>query len=168
MHHKIDPPFEAFDSFEQFFDQVEKRAGYWEERAKLEFTREVLLKMNKEGVSKTELANRLEVQPGMVTRLLSGRNNFELSTMVRMAMAVKCRFRSFLESLGTTNIVIDMTNLNNCFLTSNLVNTESFKPTSQVIFTSMINKVSDAGKLAENSQSWRKSHANVGEIPVGS
>jgi hypothetical protein len=168
MHRKIDPPFEAFDSFEQFFEQVEKRAGYWEERAKLEFTREILLKMEKDDVSRTELANRLEVRPGMVTRLLSGKNNFELSTMVRMAMAVNCRFRSCLEPVGAKLIWIDISNLANCFLTSSLVTAESFKPAFSMRFTTLINKVSDVGSLADNSKDWRKSHANYFDLPVGS
>jgi transcriptional regulator with XRE-family HTH domain len=113
MQKRKEPQFETFNSFEQFFDQAEKRSDYWEERAKLEFTKEVLLKMNKDGISRTELASRLEVRPGMVTRLLSGQNNFEVSTMVRIAMALNCRYRSHLEPLGAQTVWFDVFNVEN-------------------------------------------------------
>jgi len=104
--------FDPFDSFEGFFDQVEKRSDYWVELAKLEFTREIQLKMAADEVSKSELASRLEVRPGMVTRLLSGRNNFELSTMARIATALNCRFRSHLEPLDAKAVWFDVCCLN--------------------------------------------------------
>jgi transcriptional regulator with XRE-family HTH domain len=93
-------PATDFHSFEELFEQVEKTPDYWAERARLEFTREIMEKMEREGISRGDLARRLQVQPGMVTRLLSGRNNFELKTMVRIAMALGCRFRSHLEPAG--------------------------------------------------------------------
>jgi transcriptional regulator with XRE-family HTH domain len=108
MQNRKQKPFESFESFEEFFDRAEERSDYWAERAKLEFTREVLSKMDKEGISKSELANRLEVWPGMVTRILSGRNNFELETMVRIAVALRCRFHSHLEPVGTKTIWFDV------------------------------------------------------------
>lgn len=101
-------PFDNFETFEEFFEQAEKRPDYWAERAKLEFTKEVIQKMTEAGISKTELASRMEVWPGMVTRLLSGRNNFELVTMVRIAMALDCRFRSHLEPIGTKTLWLDI------------------------------------------------------------
>jgi len=108
MQNRKEKQFEKFDSFEDFFDQVEQRADYLEERAKLEFTREILAQMETNGVSRTEFASRLQVQPGMVTRLLSGRNNFELITMVRMAKALNCRYRSHLEPMNAKTIWFDI------------------------------------------------------------
>jgi|GEM_PF-3996922 len=49
--------------------------------------------MKAQNVSKSELASRLGVRASMVARLLSGQNNLELSTLVRIAMALNCRFR---------------------------------------------------------------------------
>jgi len=164
MQKRKEPQFETFDSFDQFFDQAEKRSDYWEERAKLEFTKEVLLKMGKDGVSRTELANRLEVRPGMVTRLLSGRNNFELSTMVRMAMALNCRFRSHLEPAGTKTVWFDVSTVENCLIS----NVWSFKadygqsPTMmRTNFSRLTSSVSGDDTLAKNSEYWRKSHSNT-------
>jgi|ERR1043166_2693609 transcriptional regulator with XRE-family HTH domain len=90
---------DEFSSFEEFFEQAEAHPDYWEELAKLEFTREVTAAMDRQGVSRTELARRLQVRPGMVTRLLTGNNNFELATMVRLAFALGYRFRSHLHPL---------------------------------------------------------------------
>jgi hypothetical protein len=108
MLSKKEKPFEEFESFEQFFEQAESRPGYWGERAKLEFTREVLDRMKQIDVSKGELASRLEVQPGMVTRFLSGHNNFELDTMVRVALALNCRFKSHLQPIGAKTLWFDI------------------------------------------------------------
>jgi transcriptional regulator with XRE-family HTH domain len=102
--------YRNFDSFEEFFEQAEKRDGYWLERSKLEFTEEVLARMKETGITRTELAARLKSQPGMVTRLLSGRNNFELATMVRMARALDCALRTHLEPVGTKACWINVLN----------------------------------------------------------
>jgi transcriptional regulator with XRE-family HTH domain len=108
MRNQENKAFDSFDSFEQFFQQAEKREGYWVERAKLEFTGEVLAEMDKAGISRRELASRLGVQPGMVTRLLSGKNNFELATMVRIALALNCEFSCHLRRAGTSTVWLDV------------------------------------------------------------
>jgi transcriptional regulator with XRE-family HTH domain len=101
-------PYGTFDSFERFFEQTEQRPGYWVELAKLDFTREALDRMKQLGITKSQLAVKLEVQPALVTRLLSGRNNFELATMVRIARALDCEFRSHLQPKGTQAMWIDV------------------------------------------------------------
>ena len=108
MPKQIDKPYGSFSSFEQFFDQSEQRPGYWVELAKLDFTREVFDRMKALDVSKSQLAAKLEAQPGLVTRLLSGRNNFELTTMVRIARALDCEFRCHLQPSGTKTCWIDV------------------------------------------------------------
>jgi transcriptional regulator with XRE-family HTH domain len=110
MDNQDNKSFKEFNSFEQFFDQAEKRPGYWEELAKLEFTNEILDQMKQSEISRSELASRLDVTPGLVTRLLNGRNNFELATMVRIAMAVNCRFRSHLQPEGQSTMWLDVLN----------------------------------------------------------
>lgn len=172
MQQRKEPPFEKFDSFEQLFEQAERRSDYWVERAKLEFTRDILLRMEKEGVSKTELAARLEVQPGMVTRLLSGRNNFELSTMVRMAKALNCRYRSHLEPFGAQTIWIDVSNVENYSISNVHMNAEYFLPLSPTSIRSPFSEVTNhAGSddaLAENSKHWRQTHQKPFECDFSS
>jgi transcriptional regulator with XRE-family HTH domain len=101
MAKKEDKDYSNFESFEQFFHQAEDRMGYWVERAKLDFTEEVISRMKQIELTRSHLAERMEVQPGFVTRLLSGRNNFELATMVRLARALDCDYRSHLQPHGT-------------------------------------------------------------------
>jgi plasmid maintenance system antidote protein VapI len=108
MSHPANASFESFDSFEDFFEQAEKRPGYAVELAKLEFTRKVLDRMAELGLKKGQLAAALGAKPALVTRLLSGRNNFELGTMVRLARALDCEFRCHLQPRGTTTMWIDV------------------------------------------------------------
>ena len=110
MSEQDNKPYRNFDSFEEFFQQSEERPGYWIERAKLEFTREMLSRMEQLGVSKTELAKRLDVQPGLVTRLASGKNNFTVDTMVRIAIALQSTYRSHLQPKGQETMWIDVLN----------------------------------------------------------
>jgi transcriptional regulator with XRE-family HTH domain len=108
MANQDDKAFEAFDSFEEFFRQAEQRPGYWVERAKLEFTEEILGRMQQVGLNRTQFASKLGAQPALVTRLLNGRNNFELATMVRVAHALDCEFRCHLQPVGTRTCWIDV------------------------------------------------------------
>jgi hypothetical protein len=110
MPNQNDQPYGSFDSFEQFFDQSEQRPGYWVELAKLDFTREIYSRMKVLNVTKSQLAAKLAAQPALVTRLLSGRNNFELATMVRVARALDCEFRCHLQPGGTKTCWIDLFN----------------------------------------------------------
>ncbi len=99
---------EGSNSFTQFFTQAEEQTDYWVELAKLEFTEEMISRMKELAVSKSQLAKNLGIQPGLVTRLVSGRNNFTLSTMVRVARALDCEFRSHLQPTGTNTCWINV------------------------------------------------------------
>lgn len=110
MANHEDKPYQAFDSFEGFFKQAEQRTGYWVERAKIEFTEEILAQMKVLGFNRTQLAASLDAQPALVTRLLNGRNNFELATMVRIARALNCEFRCHLQPVGTHTCWINVLN----------------------------------------------------------
>ncbi len=58
------------------------------EKAKLLFTEELLELMEKQDVSRSELARRLGVAPARVTSLMTGANNFTMETMVKIARAL--------------------------------------------------------------------------------
>lgn len=90
-----------FDTFEEMFERAERRIGYWVELGKLEFTEEMLSRMKERGVSKSQLATGLGVKPALVTRLVSGNNNFTIETMVRIARVLDCEFRCHLQPNGT-------------------------------------------------------------------
>lgn len=58
------------------------------EALKVAFADELAAFMKQNGVSKTELARRMGIQPSRVTSMLSGTSNFTIDTMVRAARAV--------------------------------------------------------------------------------
>ena len=96
------------DAFAGFFTQAEQSPRYLAELAKLEFTEKVITRMKELGLSRSALAAKLDVQPGLVTRLLSGQNNFELATMTKIARALDCDFRCHLQPKGTETLWINV------------------------------------------------------------
>ena len=69
-----------------------------EQEAIIDFTEEVLRWMEEVNVSRSQLADKMKVEPAAVTRLLGGSNNFTLRTMVRIALALRARLRFSLVS----------------------------------------------------------------------
>ena len=95
------PKNDSHDAFSAFFARAEKSQSYWIERAKIEFTEEIVARLKELGMNKTKFAEALEVSPAMVTRIVSGQNNFELATMVKIARVLDCEYRSHLQRPGT-------------------------------------------------------------------
>jgi transcriptional regulator with XRE-family HTH domain len=77
------------ESFAPIFEKSKQSDVFWEELAILSFTGSVLERLKTLGLSKMELADRLRSSPAYVTKLLNGRNNFTLRTMVRVARLLK-------------------------------------------------------------------------------
>jgi transcriptional regulator with XRE-family HTH domain len=75
-------------SFPELFQQAEEHEDYWLAGAILEFTEDVVREMERQGLTRTELARRLGATPAYVTKVLRGKVNFTLSTMVRLARAL--------------------------------------------------------------------------------
>ena len=90
-------PYSDFDSFEDLFEQAEKRLDYKVECAKNDFTETVVRRMEETEVTRSELAERLGKQKPQITKLLRGNNNFTIETMVEIANALGCNYRSHLE-----------------------------------------------------------------------
>lgn len=80
---------DAKNSFAAFLEQAEESPIYWEELAILGFTRSLLSRLHSLGLSKKNLAEKLDVSPAYVTKLIGGSNNFTLKTMVKIAMALE-------------------------------------------------------------------------------
>jgi len=95
-------------TFEAFFKEAEKQDAYWVERAVLEFTEELLAHMERENISRAELARRLGKKPPYVTKILRGTTNFTMDSMVRIARAVGCQYRSHLQPEGARTQWFDL------------------------------------------------------------
>ena len=75
-------------SFPDLFQEAEKHEDYWVAGAILEFTEDVVREMERQAITRTELALRLGATPAYVTKLLRGKVNFTLATVVRLARAL--------------------------------------------------------------------------------
>ena len=75
-------------TFRELFKEAERHEDYWVAGAILAFTEDLTRVMEREGVSRAELARRLGATPAYVTKILRGNVNFTLATMVRLARAL--------------------------------------------------------------------------------
>ena len=75
-------------TFPELFKEAEQHEDYWVAGAILEFTEDVVREMERQGITRTELAQRLGATPAYVTKILRGKVNFTLATMVRLARAL--------------------------------------------------------------------------------
>lgn len=74
--------------FSELFREAEQHEDYRVAGAILEFTESVVKEMERQGMTRTELAQRLGATPAYVTKILRGKVNFTLATMVRLARAL--------------------------------------------------------------------------------
>jgi transcriptional regulator with XRE-family HTH domain len=75
-------------TFPELFAEAERHEDYWVSGAILAFAEDLARVMEREGVSRAELARRLGATPAYVTKILRGNVNFTLATMVRLARAL--------------------------------------------------------------------------------
>lgn len=75
-------------TFPELFKRAEEHDDYWLAGAILQFTEDIVREMDRQGISRTELARRLGSTPAYVTKILRGKVNFTLSTMMKLAHAL--------------------------------------------------------------------------------
>lgn len=70
----------------RLLDEARKTEEYWIERLSLEYVDEILSKMDKEGISKADMARALDTSPPNVSKILRQEGkNFTLETIVKCA-----------------------------------------------------------------------------------
>lgn len=94
--------------FASLFDSARETPEFHVERASLEFTEEVIARMEALGISRAELARRLGTSPAYITKLLRGTTNFTLDTMIRIARILGCTLRTHLQPDGTRSQWFDV------------------------------------------------------------
>jgi transcriptional regulator with XRE-family HTH domain len=72
-------------SFAELYREAEQHEDYWLAGPILVFTESVVREMERQGITRTELARRLGTTPAYVTKILRGKVNFTLATMARLA-----------------------------------------------------------------------------------
>jgi transcriptional regulator with XRE-family HTH domain len=75
-------------TFSELFQEAEQHEDYWVAGAIIEFTESLVREMERQGITRVELARRLGATPAYVTKILRGKVNFTLATMVRLARAL--------------------------------------------------------------------------------
>ena len=81
------------DEFAEAFVKAKRSWRYHLELCVLELTEAVAREMDAQGISRTELAQRLDVSRAYVTQFLKGKHNTQLSTIFKIADAVGLRPR---------------------------------------------------------------------------
>ncbi len=71
-------------------NKARKTFAYRKAKLISDFTESFSKMMDRRGVSRAELARRIEVKPTYVTRILRGSTNFTFETMVKIADALNC------------------------------------------------------------------------------
>lgn len=75
-------------TFKELFAEARKGDRFWVDGAILEFTADIERMMEQQGITKTELADRLGTSQAYVTKVLRGTANFTMETMVKLSRAV--------------------------------------------------------------------------------
>ena len=85
--------------FSDLFRDARQRDEYWVEDAAVSFTVQLYELMKKRGISQVKLAERLGVSPPYVARILKGRENLTIASMVKLARAVGVKLEVSLEEV---------------------------------------------------------------------
>ena len=75
-------------SYKRLVEEAKKKPAFWTEKFSNQFLNELLDLMAKQGISRSQLAKKIEKNPSYITKIFRGNVNFTLSTMVSLAMAV--------------------------------------------------------------------------------
>ncbi len=76
-------------TFKALFDEARRHPDYRYEGTILDFTEALFDAMDRQGISRAELARRLGTSQAYVTRVLRGNANFTLKTMSKLALALE-------------------------------------------------------------------------------
>lgn len=79
------------EGFPELLDRLQDAEGYEVDALKVELCEQLYLIMEREAVTKAELARRLDTSRAYTTKLLQGSANFTLESLVKVAKALDCK-----------------------------------------------------------------------------
>jgi transcriptional regulator with XRE-family HTH domain len=85
-----------------------KTHEYSAEGASIEFTNAMVTRMRETGVSRSQLARKINANPAYVSKILRGDTNFTLDTMVKIAGALDSEFLCHLQPAGAKSQWLDV------------------------------------------------------------
>lgn len=77
--------------YQELTEKFDKNPEYWVESMRIDFVEAVERMMEKRGVSRAELARRMDSSPAYVTQMLKALFNPTLLTLAKMALALDAR-----------------------------------------------------------------------------
>jgi transcriptional regulator with XRE-family HTH domain len=91
-------------SFSDLIQDARSREDYWIEDTVLQFTLQLHEQMQRQSISKTELASRIGASQPYITRILKGRDNLTIATMVKLARAVGLKVQISLDEASAEEV----------------------------------------------------------------
>jgi transcriptional regulator with XRE-family HTH domain len=77
-------------TFAELFNSARATVAYKVQGVIIEITEQIVEKMNAMGMSKSELASKIDASAPYVTKLLRGKTNFTAESIVKVADALNC------------------------------------------------------------------------------
>lgn len=74
--------------FTEFLADAKQRVSYWIIAAKSDFATTIWREMQRQGIGKKQLAEKMGVSPSMMTRIMKGDHNVTIETMAKAAFAL--------------------------------------------------------------------------------
>lgn len=82
-------------TFAEIYESMKETLAYQVEELSLAFTESILLRMEQlDDMPGKVLADRMGFSEAYVSKLLKGKNNFTLETLVKLARALECRIEA--------------------------------------------------------------------------
>lgn len=95
-------------NYYDLFKGLKRDPEYLTECGIVEFTENMARRMEELGVSRSELARRLDTSPAYITKILRGEANFTLKSMVKIAHALESRLTTHMQPEGTSSTWFDL------------------------------------------------------------
>lgn len=97
-------------SFTKALDRARTRLSYYEESLFIETAARLIDAMENRGVTRSELARRLDVSPAYVTKILRGHANLSLESLAKLAFALELKWECILIPQNAKVGVLSLTN----------------------------------------------------------
>lgn len=75
----------------KFAEKIRQRDSYWVERVKIDFAEELGRLMERRGINRAELAQRIGTSAAYISKALRGDTNFTIESMVKLVRALDGR-----------------------------------------------------------------------------
>jgi len=100
--------------FQQKLNALKDSFDFRLETQLYDLTEKICRKMDEKGINRTQLANRLDVTPAAITKILKGNSNFTLKTLLSLADALEMDLKIEFEEKNLQNYQIILKSASIC------------------------------------------------------